>query len=62
MIALVVGSNFKYEEAILIIEKATSEKLIGCRTGGVKPGKDKELVNCWSVSNPIVFIVLGEMR
>lgn len=29
MIALVVGSNFKYEEAILIIEKATSENLIG---------------------------------
>lgn len=29
LIALVVGSNFKYEEAILIIEKATSENLIG---------------------------------
>lgn len=61
MIALVVGSNFKYEEAILIIEKATSEHLIGCRAGGVEQGKDKDLVNCWRVGNPLVFIVLGEM-
>ena len=30
LIALVVGSNFKYQEAILIIEKAASENLIGC--------------------------------
>lgn len=29
LIALVLGSNFKYEEAILIIEKATSDNLIG---------------------------------
>lgn len=30
LIALIVRSNFKYQEALLIIEKATSENLIGC--------------------------------
>lgn len=30
LIALDMRSNFKYEEAILIIEKATLENLIGC--------------------------------
>lgn len=39
LIALVVGSNFKYEEAVLIIEKVTSENVIGYRAGVNRAGK-----------------------
>lgn len=45
MIGVLVGSNFKYQEAILITVKAVPEILIGCKMGVNRAGeqvKDKE--------------------